>query len=52
MTDHEQNLIDQYNRNRLHADWVYTIEELNRRVLEQEIESLRKNSNGVNHDHE
>ena len=52
MNEHEQNLINQYNRNRLHVDWVHTIEELNRKVLDQEIESLRKNGNGINHDHD
>jgi hypothetical protein len=52
MTEHEQNLIDQYNRNRPHSEWVYTIEELNRKVLNQEIEHLRKDSNGIDHDHD
>lgn len=52
MTEHEQRLIDQYNRNRVHSEWVYTIEELNRKVLDQEIESLRENGNGINHDHD
>ena len=51
MTEHEQFLVDQYNRNRPHLEWVHSMEELNRKLLDQEIESLRKNGNGINDSH-
>lgn len=39
--DHQEFLIDQYNRNRLTKDHVKTMEELNRAILNNEIEKLK-----------
>jgi len=39
--EHQEFLIDQYNRNRLAKDHVETMEELNRAILNSEIEKLK-----------
>ena len=37
--DHEKWLIEQYNRNRPQSEWVKNIAELNRAMLDKEIQS-------------
>ena len=50
MTEHEKWLLDQYNRNRPMEEWVYSMAELNRKMLDIEVRS--HNGNGVDKDHD
>ena len=42
LSKHNQNLIDQYNRNRLYKDHVKDMAELNRKLLDKEIKEIGK----------